>query len=98
MRVRAGRWEKEKRGKDKGRRRELEKISLKGNINAFMCINVLSLAWIFCFVKHYGFEDFILDLIDELIWIYGLIVMRNELFSWFWKILGKYDDFELWFV
>jgi hypothetical protein len=27
-----------------------------------------------------------------------LIVMVNELFNWFWKILGKDDDFELWFV
>ena len=29
---------------------------------------------------------------------FGLIVVGNELFSWFWKILGKDDDFELWFV
>jgi hypothetical protein len=29
---------------------------------------------------------------------YGLIVMSNELFSWFWKILDKDDDFELLFV
>jgi len=29
---------------------------------------------------------------------YGLIVMVNELCSWFWKILGKDNDFELWFV
>jgi hypothetical protein len=29
---------------------------------------------------------------------YGLIIMSNDLFSWFWKILSKDDDFELWFV
>jgi hypothetical protein len=32
---------------------------------------------------------------------YGLIVVSNELFnelfSWFWKIVGKDNDFELWF-
>jgi hypothetical protein len=27
--------------------------------------------------------------------LYGLIVVGNKLISWFWKILGKYDDFEL---
>jgi hypothetical protein len=29
---------------------------------------------------------------------YVLIVMSNGLFSWFWKILGKDYDFELWFA
>jgi hypothetical protein len=28
---------------------------------------------------------------------YGLIVVGNKLISWFWEIVGKDDDFELWF-
>jgi len=61
------RKEEEKRGKDKRRRRELAKISLKCKIYALMCINVFSLELIFYFVEYKGFEDFIVDLIDELI-------------------------------
>jgi len=43
--------EVEKRGKNKGRRRELEKINLKCKIYDLMCINVFSLALILCFVE-----------------------------------------------
>jgi hypothetical protein len=49
---RKGKEEDEKREKDEGRRRELEKISLKCKIYALMYINIFSLVLIFCFVKH----------------------------------------------
>jgi hypothetical protein len=46
-----GEEKEEKKGEDKGRRRELEKINLNSKIYILMCINVFFFPLIFCFVE-----------------------------------------------